>query len=199
MSKPEFCTTHEAARALSVTPRTIQLWCESGLLAHRKTSGGHRRIPWASVEQLLAEQGDMVPIKEGAAQRLRILVVEDEPALLRLYRIRLAAWPLNPLVTTVGNGFEALVRLGAERPDLLIADLHMPEWDGFKMLRTVRSISDLDHMEIVVVTGLDATAIADRGGLPEDVRVLAKPIPFGELENIAGQLAQVLGRAPGTD
>jgi uncharacterized protein YndB with AHSA1/START domain len=39
------------------------------------------------------------------------------------------------------------------------------------------------------VNGLDAAAIADRGGLFEYVRVLAKPISFGELEAIAGQPA----------
>ena len=37
-------TTHQASKAISVSLRTIQLWCESGILPHRLTRGGHRRI-----------------------------------------------------------------------------------------------------------------------------------------------------------
>lgn len=184
---------------LGVTPRTVQLWCESGVLDSRRTSGGHRRIPRDALDRLHAGQQGRPPnsmVETDVPRRLRILVVEDEPALLRLYRLRLSAWAIAPDVTTLNNGFEALVWIGAQRPDLLIADLHMPEWDGFGMLRTVRRIATLDRMEIVVVTGLDAEAIAERGGLPEDVRILPKPIPFAELEQIATELAQTLERAP---
>lgn len=199
MNEKSFCTTHEAAEMLGVTPRTVQLWCESGVLDSRRTSGGHRRIPRDALDRLHAGQQGRPPnsmVETDVPRRLRILVVEDEPALLRLYRLRLSAWAIAPDVTTLNNGFEALVWIGAQRPDLLIADLHMPEWDGFGMLRTVRRIATLDRMEIVVVTGLDAEAIAERGGLPEDVRILPKPIPFAELEQIATELAQTLERAP---
>ncbi len=37
-------TTHQVAKALSISLRTVQIWCESGILAHRLTPGGHRRI-----------------------------------------------------------------------------------------------------------------------------------------------------------
>ncbi len=200
MTEKSFCTTHEAAELLGVTPRTVQLWCESGVLDSRRTSGGHRRIPRDALDRLRTEQqGQPAPVAQPPSlpRRLRILVVEDEPALLRLYRLRLSAWAIAPEVTTLNDGFEALVWIGSHKPDLLIADLHMPEWDGFGMLRTVRRIASLDRMEIVVVTGLDAETVAERGGLPEDVRILPKPIPFGELEQIATELARSLeGVAP---
>jgi CheY-like chemotaxis protein len=125
---------------------------------------------------------------------LRILVVEDEPTLLRLYRLQLAKWPLQPEVTTALNGFEALVRVGQMRPDLLIADLVMPEMDGFQMLHTLYAMPDMDAMEIAVVTGLDTRDITQRGGLPKGVSLLPKPIPFPELEKIAERLAVKLGR-----
>ena len=37
-------TTHQVSEAISVSLRTVQIWCESGILAHRLTPGGHRRI-----------------------------------------------------------------------------------------------------------------------------------------------------------
>ncbi len=199
-STKDFYTTHEAAKLLEVTPRTVQLWCEKGVLACRRTIGGHRRILRASIENMLPAavlpRSIELPLQaQVAPEHLRILVVEDDSALSRLYRIQLARWDFRPIVTTVENGFEALVRLGSNRPDLLIADLHMPEWDGFQMLRKIRGMADLDPMEIVVVTGLSAAEVSRRGGLPDDIRILPKPIPFQELERMARVLAMALGRA----
>lgn len=199
MNDKSFFTTHEAAALLKVTPRTVQLWCESGVLAFQKTQGGHRRIPRDAVERLISAGEPLPTHRDVVPVPLRVMVVEDELSLLRLYRVRLSAWPLKPIVTTVDNGFEALVRIGAERPDLLITDLHMPEWDGFQMLRTIRGIHELDRMEIVVVTGLDDAAIAERGGLPEDMTVLGKPVPFEKLERYANALARSLGRLNAAD
>lgn len=190
---------------LGMSLRTVQLWAESGLLDCWKTEGGHRRIPLASVEGLLAGRTarDRPPLAGGAsaaskragpARPLGILVVEDEPTLLRLYRMQLARWNLRPEVATAVNGYEALVRVGRLRPDLLIADLYMPEMDGFEMLRTLRAMPELDAMEIVVVTGLEPEQVAQRGGLPPGISILSKPIPFQDLEAIAGRLAARLGR-----
>ena len=199
-----FVTTVQAARLLGTSVRTVQLWAESGLLSCWKTEGGHRRIPRSSVERLLAKRdgseqlladAQLVEPDRVSTAPLRILVVEDEPTLLRLYRLQLARWPLRPTVTTAKNGFEALVLVGVTRPDLLISDLCMPEMDGFQMLRTLREMPELDAMEMVVVTGLDSEQIAQGGGLPEAIPILPKPIPFPELEKIAVRVAAQLGRA----
>ena len=64
----------------------------------------------------------------------------------------------------------------------------MPGIDGFKMLRALHGRPDLGGVHIVVVTGLHAHEIADRGGLPAGVRVLPKPVPFDELERIVRNL-----------
>ncbi len=191
-----YVTTYEAAGMLGVTLRTVQIWANRGVLESWKTEGGHRRILRDSVERLLADRnpppGPMAdtPITTpSSTEALRILVVEDEPDLLRLYRMQLARWPMAPDVSRAGNGFEGLVLIGSVRPHLLIADLHMPEMDGFQMLRTLRAMPQLDAMEIVVVTGLDPADIAQRGGLPSGTAILPKPIPFTELERIAARVA----------
>lgn len=182
---------------LGVTMRTVQLWANSGLLTCWKTEGGHRRIMRDSVERLLAarvlpESMPVAPVAAVADQPavpLRILVVEDDPDLLRLYRLQLARWPMQPEVTTAMNGFEGMVVLGSLRPHLLITDLHMPEVDGFHMLRILRTMPQLDATEIVVVTGIGAEDVAQRGGLPQGIPILPKPIPFAELEKIALRVA----------
>ena len=192
-----YVTTFEAAGMLGVTLRTVQLWANRGILESWKTQGGHRRSVRDSVERLLARRGQQQtpPIVDPgvapipSAEALRILVVEDEPDLLRLYRMQLARWPTAPEVSLAGNGFEGLVLIGSVRPHLLIADLHTPEMDGFQMLRTLRTMPQLDAMEVVVVTGLDPADVAQRGGLPSGTAILPKPIPFPELERIAARVA----------
>jgi excisionase family DNA binding protein len=196
-----FVTTHEASQMLGVTMRTVQLWANSGLLTCWKTEGGHRRIMRDSVERLLAARG--LPDTAGVnaesvgtdqnAPPLRILIVEDEPDLLRLYRMQLARWFLNPEVATAANGYEGLVILGSLRPHLMIADLHMPQVDGFHMLRIMRTMPQLNATEIVVVTGIGAEEVIQRGGLPEGVVLLPKPIPFAELEKISTRVAEKNG------
>ncbi len=183
-------STREAAEQLGVALRTVQLWVESGVLPAWKTAGGHRRISRVAVERLIGERraalsGDTrpAPLSASGEARLQVMVVEDEPELLRLFSMVIAGWGLPIDVTAASDGFEALLRMGRQCPDLLVTDLNMPGMDGFKMITSLRGVGPAyDDMEIVVVTALSAADIARRGGLPSDVRVFHKPVPFDALE-----------------
>lgn len=191
MFKRDFCTTREAAEMLGVSLRTAQLWVDSGILQAWRTEGGHRRINLDSVERLLRhDRSSKAPALTNSAGAsvdlgvLKILVVEDDNTLLKLYRLQLNGWNLPIQVTTAANGYDALVLIGREQPDLMIADLSMPGMDGFQMVRSVSSSSFREGMEIVVVTGLETSEIDARGGLPEGVRILQKPIPFPTIKGL---------------
>ena len=193
-----YCTTRDAADMLGVSLRTAQLWVERGVIDAWKTAGGHRRISRASIEKLLAvapvARGSAVPQSDTARPvmggGLTILVAEDEPDLLRIYKLNLARWPMRPRVLTASNGFQALVLLGSEKPDLLVLDLHMPGIDGFHLLSTLRTMPETASVAIVVVSGMDRHDIEARGGLPPNIPILPKPIPFAELQRIAIEVAQ---------
>jgi CheY-like chemotaxis protein len=132
---------------------------------------------------------------ESAHQTLRILVVEDDPLLLKVYRARLGMWHFPNVVETASNGFEGLVKVGLQRPDLLITDLQMPHMDGFQMINSLAQIADCAAMQIVAVTGLSIQDIAS-SALPSSVRVFTKPVPFNDLESIAQLLASQKKRVP---
>lgn len=196
-----FCTTREAANLLAVSMRTAQLWVESGLLEAWKTEGGHRRISRQSVDRLLANPiavNLMSPIDpfqntnaaklEPAQDNLNILVVEDDPTLRRLYEIKLKNWNMPINVKIAGDGYEAMILIGYIKPDLMILDLQLPGLDGFRMMNTIKSMSEFKTMDIVVVSGLDASEITSRGGIPNDISILPKPIPFDRLQAIAEQM-----------
>jgi len=190
MFKREFCTTREAAEVLGVSLRTAQLWVDSGILQAWKTEGGHRRISVDSVEKLMRmgnstqKSGNASGTKAGVPvdlTRLKILVVEDDNTLIKLYRTYIGSWNLPLQISTAMNGYEALMLVGREQPDLMIADLSMPGMDGFQMIRTLAGSSFREGMEIVVVTGMEDETIAAQGGLPENIKIFHKPIPFVEL------------------
>ena len=186
-----FCTTREAATLLGVSVGTVQLWVESGLLQAWKTAGGHRRVHRDSVENLLHKKPAQPPSEAAPAApatglpRLSVLVVEDDATLLRLYQTHISRWPMAPEVTIVNNAVAALLIIGRHGPDLLVTDLHMPGMDGFNMLRLLRESPEITDTTIVVVSGLDAAEIEQRGGIPPDIEVLPKPIPFNRLLAIA--------------
>lgn len=195
-----YCTTREAAQLLGVSLRTAQLWAESGLLEAWKTDGGHRRISRTSVQRLLdgeiptrrqAAATSVPPASTIAMDRMKLLVVEDDSVLLKLYKTVITGWNLPLDVITAGNGIEGLIRVGRDAPDLMITDLAMPAMDGIQLIRNLAASSFREGMEIVVVTGLDADEIEDRGGLPEGIAVFPKPVPFTRLRTL---IEEILGR-----
>jgi len=185
----DYCSTKEAAAVLGVSHRTVQLWVENGTLQAWRTAGGHRRITLESVNRLVdgrraAIGGNAAPAAAPAAaaasSKPRVLVVDDDPLMLRLYELEMAGWGLEMDLIKAHNGFEALIRIGERRPDLLVSDLNMPGMDGFRMIRTLREDSGSMGMNVIVVSGLDRTTIKAMG-LPSDIPVFPKPVPFNEL------------------
>ena len=55
VSNQDLCTSRKAAELLGVTPRTVQLWADSGILQSWKTPGGHRRFSVSAIERLADE------------------------------------------------------------------------------------------------------------------------------------------------
>ena len=125
---------------------------------------------------------------DARMSRLRVVVVEDDKVLLKLYKITVGRWNLPIDLECVSNGYDALLAIGRDSPDLLVSDLRMPGMDGFQMMRALTGSPFREGMEIVVVTGLDAAEIAAEGGLPPDIRVFHKPVSFGDLRAIAEDL-----------
>jgi len=184
----DFCSTKQAASIIGVSHRTIQLWVESGILQAWKTAGGHRRITMQSVSRLVDQRREAlapsaaVPVAQQStpSTRKKVLVVDDDTTLLRLYELEMMGWDVPIDIIKAQNGFEALIKIGADKPDLLISDLSMPGMDGFRMIRTLRMDPAHAAMAIVVVSGLDKATVGSMG-LPADIPFFSKPVPFRDL------------------
>jgi excisionase family DNA binding protein len=180
----QFCSTKEAARLLGVSHRTVQLWVENGSLQAWKTAGGHRRITMESINRRVGARLEAIsatqpPVALEPGPK-KLLMVDDDRTLLRLYEIEMAGWDMALTVMKAYDGFEALIRIGEQRPDLLISDLSMPGMDGFRMIRTLRENPHYAGMAIIVISGLEKSTMQAMG-LPGDIPVFPKPVPFAQL------------------
>lgn len=79
---------------------------------------------------------------------MRVLVVDDEPQILRALRINLHARHFD--VITAVDGATALDAAKNQKPDLLILDLGLPDADGVDVIRSLRSWTDVP---IIVLSG----------------------------------------------
>lgn len=80
----------------------------------------------------------------------RILVVDDEPAILRFLRPALEANGYE--MQSVGTMTEALKKIAASAPDVVVLDLGLPDGDGKEVIRRVREWSDVP---IIVLSARD--------------------------------------------
>lgn len=108
--------------------------------------------------------------------KTRILVVDDEPAILRFLRPALEANDYE--VTTAGTVAEATKRIAAEAPDIVVLDLGLPDGDGKEVVRRVREWS---QVPIIILSAREREAEKiDALDLGADDYV-NKPFGVGEL------------------
>ena len=71
------------------------------------------------------------------SDKIRVLVVDDEPQILRALRINLKARGFD--VTTAASGTGALTAAAQTNPQVVILDLGLPDIDGFEVLAGLRA------------------------------------------------------------
>jgi two-component system OmpR family response regulator len=71
----------------------------------------------------------------------RILVVDDDPHIREVIRVALRKAGMS--VIEARDGKDALARFAGERPDLIVLDIGMPEFDGLDVCREIRKSSDV--------------------------------------------------------
>jgi excisionase family DNA binding protein len=193
-------TTREAAMRLGVSLRTVQLWVEAGTLPAGRTPGGHRRIRLSAVEALAQRSGLRAAAQSSMSVQptvaaLDVLLVAASVDQLHLWQEALLPMSGTVSVRGANNGYTGLLQLGRKSPDLLITDLSMPDIDGYAMLLTLSGLHDYSGLRVLAITNQTPQQIAERGGLPERVRVLHQPTPAIAVRNwVEGELTR-LGRS----
>jgi two-component system chemotaxis response regulator CheY len=117
----------------------------------------------------------------------KILIVEDNLDMREVMHLYLTGEGFT--VVTACDGREGLYMAKAERPDLIITDLNMPQLDGITMIKELRRLPEFKKLPILVFTafGLEDRDNAIRGGAD---RAVDKPAHF---ESLIDDIHELLG------
>ncbi len=134
-------------------------------------TGQHLNAPAARAAQQ--------PISLEAFKGLRVLVVEDEPALA--VAVSEALEDAGFTVDRAGDGEEGLTRLTEASYDLIVCDLKMPRIDGMQFYRAMAAATPALARRVIFVTGDVAGTEAERFLEETACRWLSKPFRLGDL------------------
>ena len=200
----DFVGIGEASRILGVSRTSLQKLVDSGRIPAVKTAGGHRRLTREAVDAVNQKTGPKAllrlfepPVLEAGARaddkpgKLTLLVVEDDAATGALMASMFADWfpSVNFLLAT--DGLDAVLMLERNRPRILITDLNMLPFDGFRLLQLVSGRPEYQSVALVVVSGMSEQEIDRRGGLSPEVLFLRKPLDFQRLRGFVDAHVQI--------
>jgi excisionase family DNA binding protein len=151
-----FFTTSEIARYCEVSNDGVLKWIKGGKLRAFATPGGHYRVSSEDFREFLSRYD--FPIQESFFQERmerhahKVLIVDDEPDQREILSRRLHAREPGWVLDEAADGYEAGIKIGARRPDLVILDLMMPRIDGLALCRTIRANRGSRNVRIIAVT-----------------------------------------------
>jgi two-component system KDP operon response regulator KdpE len=112
----------------------------------------------------------------------KILVVDDDPDLLKALRLRLRA--NNCDVISVSDGYSVMGAAQKEHPDVIILDLGLPAGDGFVVLERLQSSDTLSGIPVIVLTARDPQGNEARALRAGAAAFFQKPVDNEELLNV---------------
>src|SRR5215210_7536200 len=114
----------------------------------------------------------------AAGDQATVLVVDDDPKIVRLVRASLQ--PAGFEVLSAGDGEAGIAMVESERPDLIILDRNMPRLDGLTACARIRELSDLPVLMLTALS-TEADRVAGLEGGADDYVVK----PFSPIELLA--------------
>ncbi len=94
-----------------------------------------------------------VEISEKANQIMNVLIVDDEPSVVAYTQKALLHDFPHFVVETATDGHEALARMGARFPRLVILDVQMPGLSGLDVLETMKNDADMRKIPVLAISG----------------------------------------------
>ena len=94
-------------------------------------------------------------------EEVRVLFVEDDPAVAQMYKLKLE---LDGYAVTVAPDGEASLRMAREsRLDIVFLDIRLPKMDGFAVLEELRADQGTKDIPVVILSNYSEQELVDRG------------------------------------
>ena len=145
-------TTGEVAEICKVSQQTVIRCFDSGRLKGFRVPGSKfRRIPRESLIQFMKENG--IPLDNLDSGKKRVLVVDDDEAILEMLT-ELLERDGRFEVRVARGGYEAGLTTQEFRPDCIVLDDKLPDIDGNRVCKAVRSNPAFADMKIILISGV---------------------------------------------
>ena len=116
----------------------------------------------------------------------KILVVDDE--LLLRVMLKDALEGAGHAVVLAENGRVAMDRAKADRPDLILMDIMMPDLDGYDTCKLMKTDPALTDLPVILISATaEPRGVVDRAKQVGAVAVLSKPVPVDKLQQVLAQ------------
>lgn len=129
---------------------------------------------------------------------MRLVIIEDNPADVRLFREALEFSKIDVEVNHLRDGITAIAMLRSREepwnppPDIVFLDLNMPRLSGFEVLEILRGTPECDGVRIVVFTSSQSPADAEKATRLKADRFVRKPTELREFFAIVGSTVRDL-------
>ena len=90
----------------------------------------------------------------------KVMVVEDDDHISKVYEIKLAKEGFDVILAR--DGEEAVAKITAEKPDLILLDLMLPKKDGFGVLEDIKKVPELARIPILILSNLGQKSDQER-------------------------------------
>jgi len=126
----------------------------------------------------LAPSPDLRPA--ASAHPVRVLVVDDDPMLLRAIE-RTVRDERKVELTSVDNAIDAMIAVGTTKPDLIVMDIFMPGLDGLEACRRMKSNPQTRDVQIVLASGALTPELEGAAHKAGAERAITKPVDLVKL------------------
>src|SRR5262249_8318964 len=92
---------------------------------------------------------------------VRVLLVEDDPEVAQMYRLKLELD--GYAVEVASDGLQALLKAMANPPDILFLDLRLPKMDGLGVLEVLRQDERTRNLPVVILSNYSERELVERG------------------------------------
>ncbi|HPN84342.1 MAG TPA: response regulator, partial [Victivallales bacterium] len=140
----------EAAKYLGISRSSLSNWIRQGLLNVGSTPGGHYRFTKDELDRFALDRGFEASGELGG-EKTKILVIDDDKMFRRFISEALEVFDGYEL-REASDGMEGALAVGSWSPDLVIADLRMPNMNGIEFCRLLRRNEDSADVEVIVAS-----------------------------------------------
>ncbi len=100
-------------------------------------------------------------LSDASESVVRVLLVEDDPEVAQMYRLKLELDGYS--VQVAGDGLEALRSATNDPPDILFLDIRLPKMDGLGVLEVLRQDERTRNLPVVILSNYSERELVDRG------------------------------------